>query len=103
MNRQVGRSRRLWRSLSHILFAEQDEIKRLTSQGILPHEHEMKIVEKEKGEVSPDMMVASQGMLMGQVAGNIEDVKSAQEIVDDMVSGAQQQLLRIAGLVKARR
>ncbi len=39
---------------------------------------------------------------MGQVAGNIDDVKSAQEIVNDMIKGAQTQLLSIANMVNAR-
>lgn len=78
----------------------QAEIQRLTSQGILPHEHEMKT--KYQDDVPPEVLIESQAMLMGQVAGNIEDVKSAKEIVDDMIKGAQQVLSANAARIQAR-
>jgi hypothetical protein len=57
---------------------KQEEIRKLTSAGVLPHEANVKQIESSGKEVSPSMMIDFQPMLMGQVAGNIEDVKSAQ-------------------------
>lgn len=78
------------------------EIAKLTSQGILPHEHNVAAMEKSGKEVTPQMMIDFQPMLMGQVAGNIEDVKTSQEIVNDMIAGAQKTMLGIAGLVNTK-
>lgn len=80
----------------------QNEIAQLTSQGILPHEHNVKKLEQGGTEVTPEMMINFQPMLMGQVAGNIEDVKSAQEIVDDMISGAKAAIKDVASKINAR-
>lgn len=57
--------------------AKPDEIKRLTDQGIIPM---MQDIEQEKDVDMP--------FLMGQVAGVIQDIKSAKDIVEEMVGEA---------------
>ncbi|KAF1964001.1 NPD-domain-containing protein [Bimuria novae-zelandiae CBS 107.79] len=61
--------------------ARPEEIKRLTEVGIVPLE---KDVEEEKDFDIP--------FLMGQVAGEIKDIKPAKQIVDEMVEEAVQML-----------
>ncbi|KAF2671353.1 2-nitropropane dioxygenase [Microthyrium microscopicum] len=58
-----------------------EEVRKLTEQGIVPM---MKDMEEEKDVDLP--------FLMGQVAGIVQDIKPAKEIVDDMVTQAVQML-----------
>ncbi|KEP48024.1 2-nitropropane dioxygenase [Rhizoctonia solani 123E] len=58
----------------------QDEIKQLTSQGIIPHDHEL--------EKHPEKSLAGRRFLMGNVAAIIKDVLPAKTIVDNMVAEA---------------
>lgn len=61
--------------------ARMDKIQELTSKGIVPLEHDM----DEGNDVDPPH-------LMGQVAGAIEKIQPAGEIVDEMVAEAVQML-----------
>jgi len=61
------------------------EIKELTSKGIIPFTHELEKMNKAGGEIDPAPFRA---FLMGQAAGAIEDVKPAAEIIHSMVSQA---------------
>ncbi|KDN44890.1 NPD-domain-containing protein [Tilletiaria anomala UBC 951] len=61
-----------------------DEIKRLTSQGIIPAVHDL---ENDKdGSVEEQ---TRERYLMGKVAAVIEDIKPAKEIIDDFISEAE--------------
>ncbi|KAG9076472.1 hypothetical protein FS749_011762, partial [Ceratobasidium sp. UAMH 11750] len=57
-----------------------EEIKELTSQGVIPHEREL--------EKHPEKFLAGGRFLMGNVAAVIKDVLPAKTIVDNMVSQA---------------
>ncbi|KAG8753889.1 hypothetical protein FRC14_005636 [Serendipita sp. 396] len=71
-----------------------DEIKQLTSQGIIPHEREL--------EKRPEISLSTRPWLTGAVAGLIKDVLPAQEIVDQMITEAAGILTRNATLVRAK-
>ncbi|TIA71265.1 hypothetical protein E3P84_02870 [Wallemia ichthyophaga] len=58
----------------------RDEIKELTSKGLVPHEVEL--------EKRPEISAKTRMWLMGKVSGSIDKVETAQEIVDEMVLGA---------------
>jgi len=60
------------------------EIKQLTSSGVLPAIQDAETREK-AGKDLPENYIP---LLMGQVAGAINDIKSAEEIVNEMVTGA---------------
>lgn len=62
-----------------------DEIKELTSKGVLPNEHHR---EKLGDAIDMKQRMAMTPMLMGQAAGAITSVIPAKEIMDEMVSGA---------------
>lgn len=70
-----------------------DEIKKLTSQGIIPvyHDLEKDDEEAEKG--------AAERYLLGKCAAVIEDIKPAKEIVDEMMSEAVDALKAGHGLL----
>jgi NAD(P)H-dependent flavin oxidoreductase YrpB (nitropropane dioxygenase family) len=72
----------------------QDEIKKLTSQGKLPIEQELK--------EHPEKSLEARSWLMGKVAGSINDILSAKEIVDSMVNDAAAQLRRGNSLMSGR-
>jgi len=59
----------------------RDEIKRLTSQGRIPHEVEL--------ERHPEKSLDGRMWLMGQVAGSIKDIQPARKIIEDMVHTAE--------------
>jgi len=67
----------------------QKEIKELTAKGVIPALHDI----ESKG-ASADDMVSFRPLLMGQVAGAIDDIKPAKDIIDEMVSTAIQVLRR---------
>jgi len=58
----------------------QDEIRRLTSQGKIPHEVEL--------ESHPEKSLEGRMWLMGQVAGSVKAVLPAQKIVEEMIETA---------------
>jgi len=60
------------------------QIKQLTSSGVLPAIQDAETREK-AGKDLPENYIP---LLMGQVAGAINDIKSAEEIVNEMVTGA---------------
>lgn len=68
-----------------------EEIKSLTSQGLLPHEKEL--------EKRPEISLQTRPWLSGAVAGLIKDILPAQQIVDNMVTEASEILTRNAGMV----
>lgn len=72
----------------------QEEIKELTSKGILPVNQDL--------EQHPERSMEAFPWLMGRVAALINDVLPAQQIVDDMVSDAAKILQQNASLVKIK-
>ncbi|PCH38283.1 2-nitropropane dioxygenase [Wolfiporia cocos MD-104 SS10] len=58
----------------------QAEIDELTSQGKIPHDEEI--------AKHPEKSLEGQYWMMGQVAGTINDIKPAKEIVDELVATA---------------
>lgn len=77
------------------------EIKELTSKGIIPVNHELE-TRKAEVESNPEAVMNMYPLLMGSVAGAIDDIKPAKEIVDEMVNGAVQVLQRLQGGAKSR-
>eukprot|EP01084_Bolivina_argentea_P149287 260801_1 len=65
----------------------KDEMRKLLKSGVLPFLNDL----EQRGEVfkRPDMV-----HLMGQCSGNINDVKSAKEIIDDMMRECVQTMRR---------
>lgn len=66
-----------------------NEIKELTSKGIIPVEHDF---EKMGDEMDDETMDNARPFLMGKAAAVINERKSAKAIVDEMVEGAVQWL-----------
>ncbi|KAL0947364.1 hypothetical protein HGRIS_013480 [Hohenbuehelia grisea] len=66
------------------------ELDKLLSEGKIPHEEELK--------AHPEKSVAGISWLMGKVAGAINDIKPAKEIVDELVSTAAKSLRSAASL-----
>lgn len=62
----------------------RDEIIQLTSQGKIPHDTEL--------EKHPEKSLEGRMWLMGKVAGAINDIKPAKEIVDELVNTAAKSL-----------
>jgi len=73
-----------------------EEIKQLTSKGILPVYHDM--AEKEKGgeEVDFKTRMDMMPLLMGQAAGAVDEILPAKDIMDDMVNTAISTLRGVA-------
>ena len=63
----------------------QEEIKDLTTKGILPAFHDQQKAEKEG---NPLPLTTTRYWLMGQGAGAVNDVKPAKEIINEMIDGA---------------
>lgn len=80
---------------------KQAEIKKLTSQGIVPVYHDLKRIQDSGEEVDPNFMIDAQPLLSGQVAGNIDEVLPAKKIMDDMIAVAVAQIKHVNGLVSA--
>jgi len=72
----------------------QDEIKEMTNKGIVPAVHDM-----DSHDYSDEELLARRAFLMGQVAGSIQDIKPAKEIVDEMVADCVETLKSKAQLV----
>ncbi|KAF4610616.1 hypothetical protein D9613_007140 [Agrocybe pediades] len=70
----------------------QNEIKELTSKGIIPHYKEL--------ENHPEKSIPGRPWLMGSVAAVVNDVLPAQTIVENMINQAAQILQNNASLVK---
>jgi NAD(P)H-dependent flavin oxidoreductase YrpB (nitropropane dioxygenase family) len=76
------------------------EIKKLTSSGVIPVYHDMERMQKE-GNVDETMMIEARPLLMGQVAGVIDNILPAKQIIDEMVSDAVKQIKQMNGLISA--
>jgi NAD(P)H-dependent flavin oxidoreductase YrpB (nitropropane dioxygenase family) len=63
----------------------QNEIKELTSKGILPVEHDL---EKMGDDLDDETMDNARPFLMGKVAAVVNERKNAREIVDELVTDA---------------
>ena len=68
-------------------FVGQDEIRDLTSKGILPVSNDL-----ETAQNPEDLLDEAHPFLMGKVSAVVNDLKSAKAIVDDMVNGAVQRM-----------
>lgn len=79
-----------------------DEIKELTSKGIIPHDHEMEKI-KENPEALMKLAKAPRPWLIGRVSALIHDVIPAKAIVDNMIAEAVEIINRDAGLVSKSR
>lgn len=69
----------------------KDEIKKLTSQGIIPAVWDYEQKEK-AGDLDGSALLNARAFLMGKVAAVVNDVKPAKEIIDEMIAEAAQQL-----------
>ena len=72
------------------------EIKDLTAKGTIPVEHDFETL---GDEIDDDTMDNARPFLMGKAAAVVNEKKSAKEIVDGMVSGAVECLVKGQGLV----
>lgn len=63
----------------------QQEIKELTSKGIIPVEHDL---EKMGDDIDDETMDNARPFLMGKVAAVVNEKKTAKEIVDELVTDA---------------
>ncbi|GLB35130.1 putative IMP dehydrogenase / GMP reductase domain containing protein [Lyophyllum shimeji] len=70
------------------------EMEALLAEGKVPHEVEL--------QNHPERSIAGFQWLMGRVAGSINDVKPAKEIVDDLVTTAAASLKNAQGLIRAK-
>jgi len=62
----------------------RNEIEELISQGKIPHDQEL--------EKHPEISMEGRSWLMGKVAGSVNDIKPAKEIVDELVMTAARHL-----------
>ncbi|KAG8746671.1 hypothetical protein FRC10_003975 [Ceratobasidium sp. 414] len=69
----------------------QQEIKELTSKGIIPNEHEM--------EKHPEKSLQARTFLMGSVSAVVNDILPAKTIVDNMVKDAVERIQSGNGLL----
>lgn len=67
----------------------QDEIKDLTSRGVLPVEHDMQKLE-EADSLDDDMIDNARPFLMGKVAAVVNEKKPAKQIIEEMVKEAEE-------------
>jgi hypothetical protein len=72
----------------------QDEIKELTSKGIIPADYDL--------QKHPEKSLEARSWLMGRVASMIHDVLPAKVIIDNMVEDASKLLLHGASLVDTK-
>ncbi|KAG6832709.1 hypothetical protein H0H92_012281 [Tricholoma furcatifolium] len=77
-----------WESKRH------DEMRNLLAEGKVPHEVEL--------QSHPEKSIPGFAWLMGRVAGSINDIKPAKEIVDELVSTAAASLQNARGLIRAK-
>lgn len=66
----------------------REEMKKLTSQGILPYEYDMEHNSDLGEKWTAKQRVEAMPLLMGKVAGAISDIPSADEIITEMVTTA---------------
>jgi NAD(P)H-dependent flavin oxidoreductase YrpB (nitropropane dioxygenase family) len=77
----------------------QQEIKDLTSKGILPVEYDL---EKLGDDLDDDTMDNARPFLMGKVAAVVEEKKTAREIVDELVTDAVKVLQTTNGFIVSK-
>eukprot|EP00005_Dracoamoeba_jomungandri_P005476 CAMPEP_0174260358 /NCGR_PEP_ID=MMETSP0439-20130205/9661_1 /TAXON_ID=0 /ORGANISM="Stereomyxa ramosa, Strain Chinc5" /LENGTH=359 /DNA_ID=CAMNT_0015344581 /DNA_START=29 /DNA_END=1105 /DNA_ORIENTATION=+ len=66
----------------------RDEITELTSKGVIPVKHDYEQRAQKGEEISPSDMIKARPLLMGAVAGAIDDIKPAADIINEMVTTA---------------
>lgn len=69
------------------VFPGQDEIRELTSKGILPVSNDLETAHNKE-----ELLDQAHPFLMGKVSAVCNEMKSAKAIVDDMVDGAVQRM-----------
>jgi hypothetical protein len=69
----------------------KDEIKKLTSKGVIPVEYDIEELEKQE-KLDDETMDSARPWLMGKVAAVVNEKKSAKAIVDEMVTEAVEML-----------
>lgn len=79
--------------------ARQADIQKLTAAGHVPYYHELDQLKAQGKEPDPDQMIASDRLIMGQAAGNIEDVLPAGQIVLNMINDCVKQIKALGGSV----
>ncbi|RPA84190.1 NPD-domain-containing protein [Ascobolus immersus RN42] len=79
----------------------KDEIKTLTSKGVIPVEHDIEELDK-ADKLDDDTMDAARPWLMGKVAAVVNEKKPAKVIVDEMVAEAVQQLKQVNTYVSSK-
>lgn len=81
---------------------KQAQVQQLTSKGVLPVKWYMEEMERKKEEISMEKQMEIMPLLCGAVAGRIDSVLTAQEIVDEMVTGASTALDLASALKTAK-
>ena len=76
-----------------------DEIRELCKQGLVPLEHEMKVLAEKDEQIS---IARAWPLLMGQAAGGISSVQPAKQIVTEMVASAVSILQKNASLINSK-
>lgn len=66
----------------------QQEIKDLTSKGVIPVVNDIEQKSAKGEEVPPSVMAAYRPLLMGQCAAAVKDIKPAKEIMEEMINDA---------------
>jgi len=66
----------------------QQQIKELTTKGIIPVMHDLEERTAKNEAPTPQEMISVRPLLMGQAAGAITDVKPAEEIINEMITDA---------------
>lgn len=79
----------------------KDELLELTGRGVLPAEYDLDRLDKE-GKLTDELMDQAHPFLMGNVAAVIDDVKTAKEIVDEMVTEAVEIMKEKHNTLRAR-
>lgn len=75
------------------------DIKALTSKGVIPAMHDLETKSK-LPDADPKQLIAAQPLLMGQVAGAIKDIKPAAEIMEEMINTATATLKQLAASIQ---
>ncbi|TPX31455.1 nitronate monooxygenase [Synchytrium microbalum] len=73
-----------------------EEIKKLTAAGTIPVYHDL---ETAGDDIDDETAMQARPWLLGQVAGSIEDIKPAKEIIDEMVTTACKTLRQLNGQI----
>jgi NAD(P)H-dependent flavin oxidoreductase YrpB (nitropropane dioxygenase family) len=76
------------------------EIKQLISNGVIPINYDMEERAKKNEQITPQMINLVRPLLMGQVAGAINDIKPAAEIINEMVNDAVHVLRELASNIR---